>query len=58
MLYRQAAAEYGVPVSLLRLFHVYGPWESAYRLAPTAIRSALSGAAGKASGGWGRSPVR
>lgn len=44
VLYRQAAAEHGVPVSLLRLFHVYGPWESAHRLAPTAIRAALSGA--------------
>jgi len=43
VLYRQAAAERGVPVSLLRLFHVYGPWESAHRLAPTAIRAALSG---------------
>ncbi|MGS5088775.1 NAD-dependent epimerase/dehydratase family protein [Hydrogenophaga sp. A37] len=43
VLYRQAAAEHGVPVSLLRIFHVYGPWESAHRLAPTAIRAALSG---------------
>lgn len=43
VLYRQAAAEHGLPVALLRLFHVYGPWESAHRLAPTAIRAALGG---------------
>lgn len=43
VLYRQAATEDGLPVSLLRLFHVYGPWESAHRLAPTAVRAALSG---------------
>jgi dTDP-glucose 4,6-dehydratase len=27
----------------MRLFHVYGPWESAHRLAPTALRCALEG---------------
>lgn len=43
LLYRQAFAEMGLPVVLMRLFHVYGPWESGHRLAPTAIRAALEG---------------
>jgi nucleoside-diphosphate-sugar epimerase len=43
VLFRQAAHADGLSVVLLRLFHVYGPWESAHRLAPTAIRAALSG---------------
>ena len=43
VLYRQAALETGVPVSVLRLFHVYGPWESRHRLLPSAIRAALDG---------------
>lgn len=43
LLYRQAALADAVPVVLLRLFHVYGAWESAHRLAPTAIRAALAG---------------
>ncbi len=43
LLFRQAAQENGLPAVQLRLFHVYGPWESAHRLAPTAIRAALSG---------------
>lgn len=42
LLYRQAGGE-GLPVSVLRLCHVYGPWESSHRLAPTAIRAALEG---------------
>ena len=42
-LYRQAAVEAGVPVCVLRFFHVYGPWESRHRLLPTAIRAALAG---------------
>ena len=43
LLYRQAALETGVPVSVLRFFHVYGPWESRHRLLPSAIRAALDG---------------
>ena len=43
VLYRQAALETGVPVCVLRLFHVYGPWESRHRLLPSAIRAALDG---------------
>jgi nucleoside-diphosphate-sugar epimerase len=31
-----------VPVTVLRPFHVYGPWEGPSRLIPTAIRCALS----------------
>jgi nucleoside-diphosphate-sugar epimerase len=42
-LYRQAAVGAGVPVCVLRFFHVYGPWESRHRLLPTAIRAALAG---------------
>lgn len=38
-----AAASMGLAITLLRLFHVYGPWESSHRLLPTAIRAALSG---------------
>jgi nucleoside-diphosphate-sugar epimerase len=41
LLYRQAAHEAGVPVCVLRFFHVYGPWESRHRLLPSAIRAAL-----------------
>lgn len=44
LLYQQAAQEDGFPVALLRLFHVYGPWESSHRLIPTAIRAGQSGA--------------
>jgi nucleoside-diphosphate-sugar epimerase len=43
LLYRQAALETGLPVCVLRFFHVYGPWESRHRLLPTAIRAALDG---------------
>jgi nucleoside-diphosphate-sugar epimerase len=45
LIYRQAALAEGAPVVLLRLFHIYGPWESAHRLAPTAIRAALAATA-------------
>jgi nucleoside-diphosphate-sugar epimerase len=45
VLYRQAFEAHGLPVVLLRLFHVFGPWESAHRLAPTAVRAALHGLA-------------
>jgi nucleoside-diphosphate-sugar epimerase len=44
VLYQRAARETGAPVTVLRLFHVYGPWESRHRLLPTAIRAALDGA--------------
>ena len=44
LMYQYAAHANALPVVLLRLFHVYGPWESAHRLGPTAIRSALDGA--------------
>lgn len=44
LMFQYAARANALPVVLLRLFHVYGPWESAHRLAPTAIRSALDGA--------------
>lgn len=43
LLFQQAARADGLPVVLLRLHHVYGPWESAHRLLPTAIRAALEG---------------
>lgn len=43
LLFRQAAHAEALPVVLLRLFHVYGPWESAHRLGPVAIRCALDG---------------
>jgi nucleoside-diphosphate-sugar epimerase len=33
----------GLAITQLRLFHVYGPWESPYRLLPTALRAALAG---------------
>ena len=41
LIYRQAALETGVPVCVLRFFHVYGPWESRHRLLPSAIRAGL-----------------
>lgn len=44
LLYRQAALGTGAPVCILRLFHVYGPWESRHRLLPSAIRAALDAA--------------
>lgn len=40
LLYQQGGGE-GLPVTVLRLAHVYGPWESAHRFAPTVIRAAL-----------------
>jgi UDP-glucose 4-epimerase len=33
----------GVPALVLRPFRVYGPWESADRLVPSALRAALTG---------------
>jgi nucleoside-diphosphate-sugar epimerase len=43
LLWQQAARDRGLPVCVLRLFHVYGPWESRHRLLPSAIRAALDG---------------
>lgn len=43
--YLQEAGRHQTPPAtvILRLFHVYGPWESPKRLIPTAIRAALRG---------------
>lgn len=42
--YLQAAGRKGNPATVtLRLFHVYGPWESPKRLIPTAIRAVSGG---------------
>ena len=38
----QAATD-GTSVCVLRLFHVYGPWESAHRFVPTILRTAYDG---------------
>jgi UDP-glucose 4-epimerase len=38
-----AARVRSIPVTVLRPFHVYGPWEASSRLVPTAIRCAYSG---------------
>jgi len=38
------AARAGLPVAILRPFSIYGPWEPAGRLVPSAIRAALTGA--------------
>lgn len=43
ILLQQAAAERRLPVITLRLFSVYGQWESPERLIPTAFRAALRG---------------
>src|SRR5580765_5314116 len=43
LLWQQAARDRGMPVCVLRLFHVYGPWESRHRLLPSAIRAGLDG---------------
>lgn len=43
LLYQQAARAEGLAITQLRLFHVYGPWESTHRFLPTAIRLALAG---------------
>jgi len=42
LLYRQAVLEDRLSISQLRLFHVYGPWESSHRFLPTAINLALN----------------
>jgi nucleoside-diphosphate-sugar epimerase len=38
-----AARMRSIPLTVLRPFHVYGPWEAPTRLIPTAIRCAMSG---------------
>jgi nucleoside-diphosphate-sugar epimerase len=43
MVCRAYARARWVDVVSLRLFHVYGPWEGAHRLVPSAILSALDG---------------
>lgn len=43
MLFQAAAHNMQLPVVILRLFHVYGPWESPKRLIPSAIGAALTG---------------
>ena len=40
MLFAHAATT-GLPITQLRVFHVYGPWESAHRFLPSAIRLAM-----------------
>jgi nucleoside-diphosphate-sugar epimerase len=40
---RSAAHTSGLPVVVLRIFHVYGPGEGDHRLLPTVIRAALRG---------------
>jgi nucleoside-diphosphate-sugar epimerase len=42
LLCRQYARAYDRPVTVLRPFSVYGPWESGERLVPTLIRAALT----------------
>lgn len=41
ILIKQGAKTLGLAATILRLFHVYGPFESLKRLVPTAIRAAL-----------------
>lgn len=43
LLARQAACSQSRPVVVLRLFHVYGPWELSKRLVPTAMNAAVQG---------------
>jgi nucleoside-diphosphate-sugar epimerase len=43
LVYLQATRSMGLRINQLRLFHVYGPWESSHRLLPSAVRSALAG---------------
>jgi UDP-glucose 4-epimerase len=40
----ETAEREGLPVTVLRPFSIYGPWEAPGRLVPTAIRAALTGA--------------
>ncbi|MGZ8217996.1 NAD-dependent epimerase/dehydratase family protein [Methylomagnum sp.] len=41
LLFRQAALNQGLPITVLRIFSIYGYWEPAKRLIPTAMRAAL-----------------
>lgn len=41
LLFRQAALTQQLPVTVLRIFSIYGYWEPAKRLLPTAMRAAL-----------------
>lgn len=43
LLCQQAARQGRMPLVILRVFTVYGPWEDRNRLVPTAIRAALEG---------------
>jgi nucleoside-diphosphate-sugar epimerase len=43
LLYSHAARTHKLWIKQLRLFHVYGPWESPHRFLPTALHSALNG---------------
>jgi nucleoside-diphosphate-sugar epimerase len=43
LLCQAAARANGTPVRVLRLFHVYGPWESRHRLVPATVRAARTG---------------
>jgi nucleoside-diphosphate-sugar epimerase len=43
MLAKQAAQAENFAISQLRIFHVYGPWESAHRFLPQAILHAIEG---------------
>lgn len=43
LLYQQAALAQQLAISQLRLFHVYGPWESSHRFLPQAIQLARAG---------------
>lgn len=43
ILLRQAALTENLAISQLRIFHVYGPWESSHRLLPQAILHARAG---------------
>ncbi|MEM1112367.1 MAG: NAD-dependent epimerase/dehydratase family protein [Pseudomonadota bacterium] len=45
LLYAQAAYDEAHWIKQLRIFHVYGPWESSHRFLSTAIRLALAGEA-------------
>lgn len=44
LLCRQRALADRFPAVTLRIFSVYGPWESLHRLVPSAVRAALTGA--------------
>ena len=43
LIYQQAAHSMDMNIAMLRLFHVYGPWESSHRLLPSAFGAAASG---------------